>query len=255
MPTETELRSSRWLESRITGRRSPSSKDPGRLRTADGYDRRDDARAGAPACDPLPRPGARVRLQGQGVLAGARRRALHPGRRTRRAGRRGHAHRHRRHRIVDGRRDRRCARRPRPRLPLEDRGGVEGADHTGGTGVPRCTARRLPPALHVERRRRADRGDGGDSDRDRPRVHGADRPLGSAHDRPRVERGAPRPAARPDRRRQCRHRGGRARLPDPVGHGGRHPRGRITRPVRRHARGSTSSLRACIRSSAWTASR
>ena len=41
-------------------------------------------------------------------------------------------------------------------------------------------ARRLPPALDVERRRRRDRGDGRDGDRARPRVHGADRPLGAA---------------------------------------------------------------------------
>ncbi len=52
--------------------------------------------------------------------------------------------------------------------------------------------------------------------------------------------------------RQRRHRRGRTRLPDPVGDGGRHPRRRLARPVRRHARrASTSWSPACTRSCAW----
>ena len=74
----------------------------------------------------------------------------------------------------------------------QDRGGDAGADHRGRRRVPGRAARRLPPALALERRRLRDRADGGDGDRPRPRVHGAHRPLGAAHDRPRARRAAAR---------------------------------------------------------------
>ncbi len=145
-----------------------------------------------------------------------------------------HADRPRRHRVVDGGGDHPGAQRRRADVSGEDRGRVAGADHRGRPGLPRRAEGRLPPALHVERRRGPDRGDGRDGDGARPRVHGADRPLRSPHDRPRSRPAAADRAARPDRLDQRRHRGGRARLPDPVGYGGRHPRGRRARSRRRH---------------------
>jgi hypothetical protein len=101
-----------------------------------------------------------------------------------------HAHRPRRHRRHDGGGHRRRARRASRRTSRRSRPSRR-CRSPRGPGVPRGAARRLPPALHVERRRRPDRGDGGHGDRARPRVHGADRPLRPPHRRPRPERGAP----------------------------------------------------------------
>ena len=153
---------------------------------------------------------------------------------TRRAGEARHADRPRRHRVVDRGGDHPGAQRRGADVPGEDRGRVAGVDHRSRPGLPRRAQGRLPPALDVERRRRHHRGDGGDGDGARPRVHGADRPFGPPHDRPRPRPATADRAARPDRLDQRRHRRGRARLPDPVGHGGRHPRGRRPRPRRRH---------------------
>ncbi len=200
------------------------------------YDRRDDARAGAAARDPLPRPSPRVGVQGQGIHASARCRAHDAGRRTRRARCCRNVDRPRRHRVVDRRGDRRRPRRSRARLPREDRSRVAGADHPRGPGVP---GRAASGDCHLH----STWSDGGAPIEAMAATamaigheymvqtdHSARLTIAHGLNEQRLRR-----TARSDRRGQRRHRRGRARLPDPVGHGGRHPRGRLARPVRRHA--------------------
>ena len=85
---------------------------------------------------------------------------------------------------------------------------------------------------HLVRRRRDRRADGPGSDGPRPRVPGRHRPLPPPHDRPRTQSGA---TARPARRDRRGERAART-VPDPDGHGGRHPRRRQPRSARRAAR-------------------
>ena len=151
---------------------SPLRRTGGRPRAGASTDRvgrryrgRDDAGGRPRPGDALPGPGPRHGLPGQGVPAGPRRRAQHRPGRDRRAGRRRHADQARRHRRLQRQGDHRGAGRRGAALPGEAGGDDPGADHAGRPALPRRAARRLPPALDVERRRRRDRGDGGDRDR------------------------------------------------------------------------------------------
>ena len=83
------------------------------------------------------------------------------------------------------------------------------------TRAARGAARRPALPLRLVRRRLADRGDGDDRDRARPRLPRAHRPLAPPHDRARPQRRAADPPARRRRRRQrriCPHRRGEFRL-------------------------------------------